>query len=371
MTGTSIRLTKQRRWLPSRQLAYTAFCWLYVLFCFGAAIFCLSIAIPETLTFGTYGSLIFSLSLLLAFTYAFASYLILSPPIMRTITMMRERRFYQAEKMMSRSINIVRRLGLRKDWSYCTAVSNLAVLKVATGQFAEAELMYDELVQYIKKDKRLAKSCLAAIYLNNLAYAHLRQDELEAAEINALKAKTIWSNLKPKQRSGTAFPLVNLAEIDLYRDNLAASEAKLDQALALIDEQTKPIELMEESFVNLKITAYILKATIYLQTDRKANADALTKLALEHMNGEDCYTGFCINTVTNLASAYLEQGDKQLAEALLEHAYDHARAFPTHPDNVHLLDCYEQLLAGSERAHELPDLKAWVRPIHIGEDPAE
>ncbi|MBK9772013.1 MAG: tetratricopeptide repeat protein [Candidatus Obscuribacter sp.] len=88
------------------------------------------------------------------------------------------------------------------------------------------------------------------------------------------------------------------------------------------------------------------------------------------MNGEDCYTGFCINTVTNLASAYLEQGDKQLAEALLEHAYDHARAFPTHPDNVHLLDCYEQLLAGSERAHELPDLKAWVRPIQIGEDPA-
>lgn len=37
---------------------------------------------------------------------------------------------------------------------------------------------------------------------------------------------------------------------------------------------------------------------------------------------------FVLTAATNLASAYLEQGDKQLAEALLEHAYDHARAFP-------------------------------------------
>lgn len=368
MTGTSLSVTKQKRWLPSRQVAYTAFCWIYVLFCFAAALFCLGIAIPETLTFGTYGSLIFSISLLLAFSYAFASYLILSPPIMRTITMMRERQFYQAEKMMSRAIGIVRRLGLRKDWSYCTAVSNLAVLKVATGQFAEAELMYDELVQYIKKDKRLAKSCLAAIYLNNLAYAHLRQDELEEAEINALKAKTIWSELKAKQRTGTAFTLVNLAEIDYMRHNLAASEAKLDQALALIEQQPKPIELMEESFINLKINANILKALIYLQTDRKASADALTQLVLQKLVEEDLYFGFAINTVTSLARAYLDVGDKALAEALLEHAYEHARTFPSHPDNLQVLDCYEELLISTGREHELPDLKAWVRPVIIGQD---
>ena len=179
-----------------RQVFLAVFWWLYMALCFA----CVSAALIGSLYAGEWLSSVVSLTLFLVCLYLFSGYLILSPVIFYSVRLLSRGQLHDAEKVLNRGLNMVRRLGLRKDWSYMTAVSNLAVVKLASGQFAESELIYGELMERLGREKKIAKNALAAIYVNNLAYAHLRQGELEEAEANSLKALEIWSKLRETRR---------------------------------------------------------------------------------------------------------------------------------------------------------------------------
>lgn len=343
-----------------RQVFLAVFWWLYMALCFA----CVSAALIGSLYAGEWLSSVVSLTLFLVCLYLFSGYLILSPVIFYSVRLLSRGQLHDAEKVLNRGLNMVRRLGLRKDWSYMTAVSNLAVVKLASGQFAESELIYGELMERLGREKKIAKNALAAIYVNNLAYAHLRQGELEEAEANSLKALEIWSKLKGNEALGQAFPLVNLAEIDVLRGSFSAAESKLERALAFVHGSGRPLAVMEESFHSLDIHIRIFQAIICLETGRREDAVRLSESVLASM--QQAFkppAGYNLTSLARLAELLLQAGDEATAERVLEHAYDQARDFPTHPDAPQILDIYERLLTASKRVHELPDLKAWVRPV--------
>lgn len=367
MENSLILETVKKPAIINKQMLLAGFWWAYVAVC----LTCVTAALGSAIYNQEWASVVISGSLLAACAYIFSSYLILSPIVFSSSRLIGQNKLAEAEQQLSRGLSIVRAFHLHKDWSYLTAVSNLAVVKLATGQFAEAELMYCELMDGIAKtkNKRIREHLMVAVYLNNLSYAHLRQDELEEAEENALKAKDIWAKSKGVEQSGLAFPLLNLAEIDYKRDNLPGAEKKLDQALALIHGPHRPALILERSYVALGVHARVLKSLICLKSDRKTEADKMIdEVIMAVRAGLRPPSGFNLSVIATICETYMALGDMARAEALMEQAYDTARAFPSHPHAPLLLTCYEDILRKTERGDEVEDMKSWVRPVMLDLD---
>lgn len=359
MTGKSIILKNKRAVSPG-QLFLFCFWWLYAFACMAAigfgGIVCLMHG--EWVLAGC-AALLFCFAL-----YTCGSFMLLSPVVFASIPLITQRRYAEAQAKLARGLQLAKAFHLRKDWSYGTAVSNLAVVKLATGQYAEAELIYGELVAGFAGDKRRSRHPLYAIYLNNLAYAHLRQGELEDAERNALLSKAIWSLAKGQERSGLAFPLVNLAEIELQKGNLLAAEELLEEALKYLEGAANPRMVMEASFVGLRLHSRVFKSYLYLRTGRKEAACVLIDSVLKDMESKFVPpSGYSLSMLNLVAEELLKEGDLERGEKVLERAYAQAQMQPTHPDAAALLDTYEALLHKTGRAAEIADLKTWVRPV--------
>lgn len=364
-----------------RQWILSAVFWVYTLFC------CL--VAGSTVFYSALNGSIFSFAascfLLFACLYAFSGYLIFVPVVYLSAQMMRKGELVEAERMLKSTTELYKKLKFRLDWSFTSAVSNLAVIKLSTGQFAEAELIYGELIKAISKDKRLARSSLAAVYVNNLSFAHLRQMELNEAHDMAQKALEIWTALPAKERAGQAFPLVNLAEIDIAFGDYPAAREKLQKALDALAQQKLPAAIMKESYYSLELHIRLHMAIVALELGEKEQAykwlSALRE-SLLYFAGPSLAdsnsgifrplgrppAGYSFAAFTRLIDLLLKQGDAEsskIAGAILEVVYDAARDFPTHPHVKGLQAVFEVYLLNQGREDEIDDMRNWVRPVSV------
>jgi tetratricopeptide (TPR) repeat protein len=109
--------------------------------------------------------------------------------------------YARVDAAYSRSIRLVNMMPLRRSWAMSTMLSNLALMRLCQGYYDSAESLFAQAVDYVRKDKRLSHHYFAAILLNNLAVACLRQDKFIEAELLATEAMEIMDlkkNRSPK-----------------------------------------------------------------------------------------------------------------------------------------------------------------------------
>lgn len=336
--------------------------WLFEVFC----VLAMPILTYEMFFSGIYLGAFLYLLLSVYFFYTFAASIVASPAMWRAASLIKSQRHRQAEVILSTVLQLWKRMPCRKDWTFYTLQSNLALTYMASGQYHKAENLYGEIIERIEKNPRQAKHPLAAVYLNNLAMVYLHQAEFDGAERLANEALQIWGAAKGGEQSGRAYPLSSLLEVHLHKGDLAACERDADLALALCTQVQQPIYIVPESRIGVYVQCLLYKAIVCFRQGRVEEGKQLSAALLSgHEGGLYPTFGYSIPGLNNLACEYMALGDNQTAERFLEIAYEILKVHPFHGDGPILLSTFESLLISTERSDEIADLKNWVRPSRI------
>ncbi len=352
-------ILKKSKVMPSALLIQSILLWLFELFC--------TVAMPiltyQMVVNGVYTGALLYLCFSLYFIYTFASTLLTSPATWYAVNLINQQKYRQAEKVLDSSIKSLKGLPVRKDWTYLTLQSNLALTYMASGQYHKAETLYTDIIEGIEKNPGQAKHPLAAVYFNNLALVYLHQEEFDGAEQFANKAMAIWSAARPNEQAGKAYPLASMLEVNLYKEDLAACERDADEALKLCTQEQQPPFIVPESRLGVYVQALLYKSIVCLRQGRKDEGIALANMIISGDEGKLFpHFGYSIPGLNYLAKEFIAMGDNDKAERFLEIAYEILKAHPFHGDGPILLTTYEALLLSTNRGDEVADLKNWVRP---------
>jgi tetratricopeptide (TPR) repeat protein len=369
---------KTSNWL-SKSIILTTFSWSLVVvicllnFLFASILISEGEILPAALN-GLYGLIVL---------WVFGATLLGVPMVLLAIKELERRNFYTAEKYLSRYQDLVKGLHLYRDGYYTVAVANLALIKLARGDYHHAEVLYEELIKQVKKRKRLAKHSLTAVYINNLAsvkvaqactHADLFDLELQEAERLATEALAIWQGAKPKKndQGGAAYPLQLLGEIDILRGDLSAAETKLSEVIKLNCDGRQSYFILPESRQGLYFESHLWLTLLYLKQGKKEAADALCQRLITELRARPAPVfQHSMSVLNRLAVQYMEEGAWKEAENVLEFAYSVARGYPMHPEAHDIALSFERLLTETARKDEIADMKMWIRPVlELGLDQA-
>lgn len=333
--------------------------WLFEVFC----VLAMPILTCQMLLSGVYLGAFLYFFLSVYFFYTFAASIIASPAMWHAASLIKAQRHRQAEIILNTVLQLWKSMPCRKDWTFYTLQSNLALTYMASGQYHKAENLYGEIIDRIEKNPTQAKHPLAAVYLNNLAMVYLHQAEFGGAEKLANQALQIWSAAKGNDQAGRAYPLSSLLEVHLHNEDLAACERDADLALALSTQPDQPIYIVPESRIGVYVQCLLYKAIVCFRQGRIDEAKQLSAALLSgHDGGLYPTFGYSIPGLNYLACEFMAIGDNQSAERFLEIAYEILKVHPFHGDGPVLLSTFESLLISTERSDEIADLKNWVRP---------
>ncbi len=297
------------------------------------------------------------------FLHTFAGAVIANPAMFYSAFLIQDQKHREAEKVLSFAQKIYKRFHLRKEFTYNTLQSNLALHYTASGDFHKAENLYDDIIARISARKAKLNYPLAAIYLNNQALVYLHQGEYRGAEMMARKSLAIWSGLKGNDMNGMAYALANLLAVHLHDGDLETLHKDADKAIALITSDNQPAYIVAESRIGVYAQCLLYKGIACLRQNRQQEGIAMATALLScHASGMHPQFGYSIPGLNEMAQLLLKSGESEKAEELLEIAYETLKVHPMHSDGPELLDTYADLLADTGRGHEVADLKNWVRP---------
>jgi tetratricopeptide (TPR) repeat protein len=344
-------------------LLVTAICTLNFLF---AAVLLSEGELVSALINCLYGGLVF---------WIFGSSVIGVPMIFLAVRALEQRDFLQAERYLNAYVSIVKKMNLHQDGNVPVAKANLALIKLVRGDYHEAELLYEDLIASLSKNKRASKHSLTAVYMNNLAcvkvaqacsHAELFDLELLEAERLANEALTIWQGtggLK-KDQGGAGYPLQVLGEIDVLRGNLDAAEKKFAEVLNLNSVGKQSVFILPEARQGLYFESHFWLCYLYLLQEKKEAADQLcTRLLSELRLNPAPVFQHSMAVLNRIAAHYVEAHDWPMAERVIEQAYAIARIYPLHPEATQIALSYEKLLEATERSAEIGEMKSWIRPV--------
>jgi tetratricopeptide (TPR) repeat protein len=307
--------------------------------------------------------------------WVFGATLLGAPMVFLAIKQLEKRNFFVAEKYLGRYLDLVKAMHLYQDGYYTVAVANLALIKLARGDYHHAELLYEELIGQVKKRKRLAKHNITAVYINNLAHVKIAQActheelfdlELQEAERLAKEALTIWqgAGAQKNEPAGVAYPLQVLAEIDILRGDLSAAESKLSQVIKLNCDGRQSYFILPESRQGLYFESHLWLALLYLQQGKKEEADLLSRRLIGELRERPApILQHSMSVLNRLGQKYMDLGAWAEAEYVLEFAYSVARGYPMHPEAHEIAVSFERLLTETGRKGEIADMKLWIRPV--------
>lgn len=297
------------------------------------------------------------------FLFTFGGAVVAYPAMFYGAHLIERQRHREAEKILAATRRLYIRFHLRKDFTYHTLQSNLALHYTASGNFHQAETLYDDIIARISARKANLNYAMTAIYLNNQALVYLHQGEYEGAEKLARKALAIWSAKKGNDANGMAYPLANLLVVHLHNGDLDALHQDADKAIALITSDSQPGYIVAESRIGVYAQCLLYKGIAFMRQGRAEDGVALARALITcHASGMHPQFGYSIPGLNEMAKRLVEVGENALAEDLLEIAYEILMRHPMHSDGPALLDTYADLLVATGREGEVTDLKNWVRP---------
>ncbi len=236
------------------------------------------------------------------------------------------------------------------------------------GDHETGEKELREVVHAVEANVFTRKSYFTAVLQNNLAYAILKNGGcLEDAEVAAHQAIALIHSKGALADSAIAiFPLTNLGVIYFLQGDFVRSEESLIEALSCSPPGKLTMEVFPSHTIFTRTNALLwLTATLFKQSKDEA-ALARVKEVLEIVSYDsDCVTLECLDSLSRVCNELAARNHFEEAEVLLEHGYAVAANNPDFGDNTALLESYETLLSLTDRASEIPDLRRWIRPVHL------
>jgi CHAT domain-containing protein/Tfp pilus assembly protein PilF len=214
----------------------------------------------------------------------------------------------KAERLLARSIAILRKT-FKSDHPFtATVLSSLAILYESQGRYSEAEPLFSGALE-IRKEV-LGESLDTAESIQNLAVVYFRQSKYDKAESYFSWSLAAQEKLLGKQHHDVAETLSNLGSVYIAESKYQKALAVLTRSLAILEKQHGGSDLaIANTLNNLAVLSY--------KKGRFSNAAQLYNRSLsireKHLAPD---SPDLAETLNNLALVYYEQGDYEKATGL-------------------------------------------------------
>jgi len=267
------------------------------------------------------------------------------------ITLYYMERYDEAETLTRQSLAIRRKALGERHWKVADSLNHLGAIYYQTGRYGEAVDVWKECLS-VSEEWAGPDHPENGTVANNIGRGLLIDGRLDEAEPYFLRHLDLIRRTKPPGHDDLILPLNSLAMIDLARQRFDAAEARLDEALAIAEQQDH--WMRDQVLTNL--------ADLYAKTGRAPQAESLLARArslleeqypLDEMP-EEAWRYALQDAVR--ATAYSSGKRYGEAEALLDKALPIVRA--RFGEQRFYTKDLEQRLAGVKRAQAKPKVAA-------------
>jgi tetratricopeptide (TPR) repeat protein len=333
--------------------------WFYLIGLIGY----LSVMIVQAVAWGQTSFLILNLIGLFVAVWYFGGSLIAIPMGLQFGQGFRPDRVPALHSMHWRVLRYWNKLPMRKDITWAIVTGNFALTLSAMGRYETAEATQRRAVNVIEKSQRWQKNYIGALLINNLAYMVYKQHRLDEAEELCCRSLEICKVSGKKGKAFSAFPLLNLAGIEIARGNEVKAKKYLTESIEILESNEHSWAIITESLITARTNSYVTAMLIHLKQDDLAAAQHVwEKIAEEQSVGSMRLSIASMPILTDAAEELQRLGDMHKADLLLQTAYSVGREIPDHPDSHRVQDSYQKLLEISDRPDEIADMRRWIMP---------
>jgi tetratricopeptide (TPR) repeat protein len=297
-------------------------------------------------------------------TWSLGGMVIESLLALQLMKFLHSRNYAAMEMVYARTAARWRALPLRKGGRFGLICSNMGLMQILQGKYDDAEPNLREAIKLIETDRRLRNHYVLSVPMLNLAGVFAAREQYEEAEELAKKSLAIAEKGRSKNISMAAFPLGLLGRIYLKQKRLDEAETCLTQAQNLLLHANAPFLLLRESIETGKVSCLLGLAILRGEQNRARDCVELSiSLSDTLAQNNQSLTVNEVEGIAELAAFLITYNEQKLAEHLIEHAYSVASHQSDHPDTPLLQTVYSDMLSATGRAHEIPDMRRWVRPV--------
>ena len=262
-----------------------------------------------------------------------------------------------------RVLNYWNKLPMRKDMTWAIVTGNFALTLSALGRYESAEATQRRAVSVLDKNKRWQKNFIGALLVNNLAYMVYKQQRFDEAEELSERALEICKNSGAKGQAFSAFPLLNLALIEIACGNEEKAKQHLKESIDVLESSEHSWAIITESLVTARTNSYLAALLLHLkQEDMPAAQHVWEKIAEEQALGTMRLSIASMAILLDTARELQRLGEAVKADLILQTAYHIGREIPDHPDSHRVQDAYQTLLEASGRHDQIADMRRWILP---------
>jgi hypothetical protein len=351
----------QKAPIKQNQLAKVIPCiaWFYIVGLIGY----LSVMMVQAVAWGQTSFVILNLMALVVALWYFGGSLIAIPLGLQFTQGFRPDRVPALHSMHWRVLTYWNKLPLRKDITWAIVTGNFALTLSALGRYETAEATQRTAVSVIEKNKRWQKNYIGGLLINNLAYMVYKQQRLDEAEELSLRSMAICQASGKKGKAFSAFPLLNLATIEIARGNDAKAKKYLADSIEILESNEHSWAIITESLITARTNSYVTAMLIHLkQGDLSAAQRVWEKIAEEQAVGTMRLNIASMAILTDAAEELQRLGDMHKSDLILQTAYSIGREMPDHPDSQRVQDAYQKLLEVADRHVEIADMRRWIMP---------
>jgi tetratricopeptide (TPR) repeat protein len=323
----------------------------------------LSLMIVQAVVWGQTSFLIMNLIGLFVAVWYFGGSLIAIPLGLQFSQGFRPDRVPALHSMHWRVLTYWNRLPLRKDITWAIVTGNFALTLSALGRYETAETTQRHAVSVIEKSVRWQKNYIGGLLINNLAYMVYKQNRFDEAEELCRRSLEICQASGKKGKAFSAFPLLNLAGIEIARGNEIKAKKYLTESIDILESNEQSWAIITESLITARTNSYVTAMLIHLkQDDLSAAQHVWEKIAEEQSVGTMRLSIASMSILAEAAEELQRLGDMHKADLILQTAYSIGREIPDHPDSHSVQDSYQKLLEVVGRGDEIADMRRWILP---------
>jgi tetratricopeptide (TPR) repeat protein len=278
-------------------------------------------------------------------------------------------RYAKVELQYARAVRFLNSFPFTKN-SFWKSVMLIQIgrMRLAQGFFNGADTPMEEGILIAQRVPMYSKSPTMAMFHSNLGVAYLRQKRIVEAEIQFDEALAVLSDERTMKFNKSLNQFCR-AYLNLLTGAAKFEINELDQAFELTiqgmnvlknEKPPSPLQIyhVRQSLMN----GYVLLAVIQMRKGDVEDAKHYTDQFFNTLPTDaSMLTTSHIKAINLLAQEYLDAGDNDRAERLMNVAYAIGLNSPFHPDALESLDIFEKLLVRTDRKDEVADMRSWLR----------
>jgi tetratricopeptide (TPR) repeat protein len=308
-----------------------------------------------------YAVLIF-LAFVLPAAYILSTSLIALPVTLTAGSKLLRHEYLELEFSHRRVLRLLKRLPVPKDATFAALYVNMALGQMQRGLSKEAEANLQEALKYVKEAKKQDRP-LAAIAYCNLGSANFRQSKIQESIDAYTHALKIIDSM-PSFYNSYRLVAYNGLGIAHTRGKDFDEAAEYFQKCLDLCQKDKCRAISKKSMPLVKFAAHGGMALAWIARGNRSAADASYERMLDCVReNPNCGDANSAYVLSELALGYLQAGDSNRCEQILQLTYGWCTRQPMHPESQNVLDAFEKLLQQTGRADEIADMRGWLRLV--------